>query len=194
MWSEMSFEDADDEFGLQRFEHFDAEFDTVFVHRGELRAEGDLTAGDLLRGRGLDPGNGGTGELVLHVVAGDLVVGGALLLDEEAPECLGLLVTGNLRAAVVSVDATLLYVHGDAAVSRLIDFTTTDGTLQIFGATGCPLLLHADGDLWADSDGVVHSCRSGEPAPVVAEVMTATGVDSRLAVEFARLGRPVLAG
>ncbi|WP_405737509.1 hypothetical protein OG607_25015 [Streptomyces sp. NBC_01537] len=61
-------------------------------------------------------------------------------------ESIGLSVTGRLHADVVDVDATMLFVFGGAEVKRLINFTTTDGTISIAGKTECPLVIYDEGD------------------------------------------------
>lgn len=80
-------------------------------------------------------------------------------MDEDADagtsESFALMVTGALRAAVVRLDATMLFVYGGATVTRLIDFATTDGTLSVAGTTDCPLIISDEGDLNVTNTGHV---------------------------------------
>ncbi|MEU0563745.1 hypothetical protein [Dactylosporangium sp. NPDC006015] len=188
------FDDVDAVLPPSPFEEFDVEFDAALVRRGDVHADGDFTGGDLYRMAGV----GSTDELTAFVIDGDLTVGGTLDLDEGAPETFALMVTGTLRAAVVSVDATMLYVYGGAVVSRLIHFATTDGTLAIGGTTDCPLTVYDDGNLEVDSTGLVLNRRFGETSPDLVDglvdglVRDDGRVDDRLALAWARDGKPLL--
>ncbi len=214
----MPFDDADAALRLTRFERFDAGFDIAFVLGGDLHVDGDWTGGDLFRHAGLDPDEG-LGELAAFVIDGDLVVDGTLDLDEGTSEGFALMVTGALRAAVLRMDATMLFAYGGATVTRLISFATTDGTLSVAGSTHCPLIISDEGDLNVNNTGHV-LCRRYESAPAGtpsegepegwgwtaitlgrAEVPATLAdglydernwVDDRLAVTWAREGRPLL--
>jgi hypothetical protein len=221
----MSFDEADAALRLTRFERFDAGFDTAFVHKGDVHVTGDWTGGDLFRHAGLDPEEG-LGELAAFVIDGDLTVDGTLDLDEDTVQSFALMVTGALRAAVVTLDATMLFVYGGATVTRLIDFATTDGTLSVAGTTDCPLIISDEGDLNVTNTGHVLCRRYGTlpegtgsvegdidddaepeswgwptitlsraevPATFVAGLYGEDlWVDTRLAVAWAREGRPLL--
>jgi hypothetical protein len=219
-WPRTSFDSADAELDLSRYD-FDVDFDAAYVHSGPLHIDGDWTGGDLFRRCGLDPDGRYLGELTAFVVDGDLTVDGTLDLDAGVKESFALMVTGTLRAEVLTLDATMLFVFGGAQVSRLIDFTTNDGTLSIAGTTACPLTICDEGDLNLRSTGHI-LCRFSTtlpaphppiddpddwPQPTItlsrAEVPTALAeglydenrwVDSELAVSWARAGRPLLIG
>jgi hypothetical protein len=218
-WPRKSFDAADAELDLSRFD-FDVDFDTAYVHSGSLHIGGDWSGGDLFRHCGLDPDGRYLGELTAFVIDGDLTVDGTLDLDAGVKETFALMVTGTLRAHVVTLDATMLFVFAGAQVSRLISFTTNDGTLSIAGTTDCPLVICDEGDLNLRSTGHV-LCRFSAalplsrptddddpddwPQPTItlsrAEVPAALAeglydetrwVDSELAVSWAREGRPLL--
>lgn len=220
-WPRTSFDAADAELDLSRF-GFDVDFDAAYVHSGSLHIDGDWSGGDLFRRCGLDPDGRYLGELTAFVIDGDLTVDGTLDLDAGVKESFGLVVTGTLRAHVLTVDATMLFVFGGAQVSRLISFTTNDGTMSIAGTTDCPLVICDEGDLNLRSTGHV-LCRFSQtvpaapqpmdddpddwPQPTVtlsrAEVPTVLAdglydenrwVDSELALSWARAGRPLLTG
>ncbi|MEV4249649.1 hypothetical protein AB0J63_40325 [Streptosporangium canum] len=160
MWIKRPFAEADDELDLSRFEGFES----AYVHSGDIHVSGDWTGGHLLRACGHAPGGDRLDELAMFVIDGDLTVEGALDLDAGADQCIGLLVTGELRADIVDVDATLLFVFGGAEVRRLINFTTTDGTIFIAGTTRCPLVIYDEGNLDLDCTGHI-LCRGGTPQP-----------------------------
>jgi hypothetical protein len=202
-WSKMPFDETTVD--LSELE-FDVEFDSAYVHTGSLQIDGDWSGGDLFRHCGLDGSY--LGELTAFVIDGDLTIDGTLDLDEGANECFALIVTGTLRAQVVTLDATMLYVINGARVSRLINFTTTDGTLSIAGTTECPLVICDAGDIELDSTGYV-LCRMHDSAGSLAPTITLgraevpqlllddlydekRWVDSSRAVEWARAGRPLL--
>jgi hypothetical protein len=219
-WSKMPFDAADAALDLTRF-GFDVDFDSAYVHTGSVHVDGDWTGGDLFRRCGLDPDGRYLGELTAFVIDGDLTIDGTLDLDAGIKEGFGLVVTGALRAEVLTVDATMLFVFNGARVSRLIIFTTTDGTLSIAGTTDCPLVICDEGDLNLRSTGHI-LCRvydslpgngrrdsdadlEGWVVPTVtlsrAEVPTALfddlydedhWVDSEQALSWARAGRPLL--
>jgi hypothetical protein len=211
-WSKMPFDDADAALDLSELE-FDVDFDSAYVNTGSIHVDGDWTGGDLFRRCGLDPNGRYLGELTAFVIDGDLTVDGTLDLDAGTKESFALIVTGALRAQVLTLDATMLFVVNDAHVSRLINFTTTDGTLSIAGTTHCPLVICDEGDLNLDSTGYivcrVHETRSDggspDPEPTItlsrAEVpaLLLDGlynedrwVDAEQAVSWARAGRPLL--
>jgi hypothetical protein len=107
----------------------------------------------------------------------------------------------------------MLFVSNGAQISRLINFTTTDGTLSIAGTTDCPLVICDEGDLNVDSTGFI-VCRrygsrvdggDGGPEPGItlgrAEVpaLLAEGlygedlwVDVEMALSWAREGRALV--
>jgi hypothetical protein len=219
-WPKMSFEAADAALDLTRF-GFDVDFDAAYVHTGAVHIDGDWTGGDLFRLCGLDPDGRYLGELTAFVIDGDLTVNGTLDLDAGIKECIALMVTGTLRAHVLTVDATMLFAFNGAQVSRLISFTTNDGTLAIAGTTDCPLVICDDGDLSLRSTGHILCDRraslpdnrrpdgdtdpQGWVEPTItlsrAEVPTAlieglydehNQVNSELALSWARAGRPLL--
>ncbi|GAA3220745.1 hypothetical protein GCM10010532_050600 [Dactylosporangium siamense] len=214
----MPFEDADAALRLTRFERFDAGFDTAYVFTGDLHIGGDWTGGQLFRAADADLDDG----LIAFVIDGDLTVDGTLALDEDAEASFALMVTGALRADVVTLDATMLFVYQNATVTRLIDFATTDGTLSVAGRTNCPIIISDEGDLNVNNTGHVlcrryatlpegagHTgddveetgwgwtaitlSRAEVPATFVAGLYGDDHrVDNRLAVQWAREGRPLL--
>ncbi|GAA0921083.1 hypothetical protein GCM10009558_032470 [Virgisporangium aurantiacum] len=208
----MPFDEADAALDLSELE-FDVDFDTAYVNTGSVHVGGDWSGGDLFRRCGLDPDGRYLGELTAFVIDGDLTVDGTLDLDAGAKESFALIVTGTLRAQVLTLDATMLFVVNGAQVSRLIDFTTTDGTLSIAGTTDCPLLICDEGDLNLHSTGYivcrVHESRfdGGGPAPEPTITLSRAEVpallldglydenrwvDAERAVSWARAGRPLL--
>lgn len=220
-WPRTSFDEADASLNLSRF-GFDVDFDAAYVHSGPLHIDGDWSGGDLFRRCGLNPDGRYLGELTAFVIDGDLTIDGTLDLDAGVKESFALMVTGTLRAEILTLDATMLFVFTGAQVSRLIDFTTNDGTLSIAGMTDCPLVICDEGDLNLRSTGHVlcrfsvnlppsHPTDDSDPddwpQPTVtlsrAEVPTALveglydesrWVDSELALSWARSGRPLLTG
>ncbi|GAB3831525.1 hypothetical protein ACFPIJ_29775 [Dactylosporangium cerinum] len=217
----MPFDDADAALRLTRFERFDAGFDTAYVFTGDIHIGGDWTGGGLFRGANTDTNDEDDG-LIAFVIDGDLTVDGTLDLDEDAEKTFALMVTGALRADVVTLDATMLFVYRGATVTRLIDFATTDGTLSVAGTTDCPLIISEEGDLNVNNTGHV-LCRRYATLPGAVEATGDTEafdgwgwtaitlsraevpatfvtglygddhwVDVRLAVEWAREGRPLM--
>ncbi len=166
--SRASFDEVDAVLRLSRFGGLCYDYDTALTHHGDLTVSGDWNGADLLRHFGFDPASFLL-ERIAFVIDGSLVVGGTLDLDDGVFEDITLMVTGGLRAEVVRVGYTLLFVYQGAQVSRLISFCTNDGTLSIAGNTSCPLILCDDGDLNVDSSGHIlcreqHGWPGGGPA------------------------------
>src|ERR1044072_1365663 len=102
-WAKMPFDEAEAELDLSDFE-FAVDFDSAYLHTGSIHIDGDWTGGDLFRRCGLDPDGNYLGELAAFVIDGDLTIDGTLDLDAGTKECFALMVTGTLRAEVLTLD------------------------------------------------------------------------------------------
>lgn len=154
----VSFSAADKKYKLTRFGEFDAEFEKAYVHEGDLVLGKNATGEDVVKAFGYSEDDDEPG---LFVVTGNLVVPDVLDLDEGISFSMGLLVVGQLKAKVVKLDMTMLFVFGGAVVSDAIFFETNDGTLSIAKDTTCPLIICHDGDLNVKATGEVF-CSSDE--------------------------------
>ncbi len=139
----MNFSAADEKYNLTRFGSFDSKPEMAFIHEGDLCLGSNVSGIDVVKVFGVDSPPKGRN---LFVVTGDLIVDGLLDLDRAVYSSFGLVVLGRLKAKVVCLDMTMLFVFGGAEVSSAIIFESNDGTLSIAGTTVCPLVVIHDGD------------------------------------------------
>lgn len=143
MTTALPFDKADKKWKLTRLGEFDAGFDEALVLEGDLHLGKKATGADVLKAFGLTKGPDAS---TAFVVTGDLIVDGSLDLDDGIHFSMGLVVLGSLKAEVVRLDMTMLFVFKGATVNQAIFFETNDGTLSIAGKTKCPVVIIHEGD------------------------------------------------
>lgn len=154
------FAQADKKFNLARFGPFDAGFENVYVHEGDLIFETETTGGKIINA--FFPYDESISYHGLYIITGDLKVNGILNLDMDLSFSAGFLVMGRFTAKALFMDMTMFFVFGEALVSHLIYFNSVSGTLSIKGLTECPLTVVDDGDYNLISTGeILHGRTSG---------------------------------